>query len=131
MANEVFGREEITLQDGTEVELRPLVISKKKKFLRTWSDHVEVVQKDIAEANRKAQSEDDEDFDFDENAFTERNYDMYIKLCAMCLETIKNDRTDKAFATYLEGVLDDPTIFKVLEFCGGIKVGPGDDDSPN
>ena len=127
MANEAFTREEISLQDGTTIELRPLTIGKKKKFMRVWTDHITAVNAELRRANleaEKAKEEGREDeFVFDETGMTEKQYDTYVKLCAMCLEEIKEDRTEKQFASYLEDSLDDPTIFKVLDVCGGLKLG--------
>lgn len=131
MSNEVFTREEISLQDGTDVELRPLTIGKKKKFMRVWSDHITHVNKTLMEAQAAAEKakedETEPEFTFDENKMTEKQYEVYVKMCIMCLDEIRNDRTDKQFADYLENVLDDPTIFKILNTCGGLNLG----ESPN
>lgn len=126
MATEVYTTEEIRLLDETEVELRPLPIAKLRKFMRMWSEHIQGVTKKIA---------DNEDKELDEREFTEADltdeqFDTFIKMCALGLESqLKAEKTDKQFIAYLEDVLDEQTIYKVLEMTGGLKLnGAG---SPN
>lgn len=120
MATEVYTTEEIRLLDETEVELRPLPIAKLRKFMRMWSEHIQGVTKKIAE---------NEDKDLDEREFTEADltdeqFDTFIKMCALGLEgQLKGDKTDKQFIAYLEDVLDEQTIYKILEMTGGLKLG--------
>lgn len=121
MSNEVFTREEITLQDGSEVELRPLTVGKKRKFMRAWTEHVSSINEEIKQATEKASEEGAESFELDEAGLSDKQYDAYIKLCGMCLDTdLKGEKTTKQFNDYLEDVLDDPTIFKIIKVCGGI-----------
>lgn len=120
MATEVYTTEEIRLLDETEVELRPLPIAKLRKFMRMWSEHIQGVTKKIAE---------NEDKDLDEREFTEADltdeqFTTFIKMCALGLESqLKGDKTDKQFIAYLEDVLDEQTIYKILEMTGGLKLG--------
>jgi hypothetical protein len=120
MSNEAFTREEITLQDGTDVELRPLTVGKKRKFMRSWTEHVAVINDEIKKATEAA-GDEPEAFDIDEANLSDKQYDAYIKLCGMCLEgELKKDKTTKQWTEYLEDTLDDPTIFKIIKVCGGI-----------
>jgi hypothetical protein len=120
LASEVFETEVVRLLDGEEVELRPLAIAKLRKFTRTWSAHIRTMT-EIAEKGR-----DDEGFD--EDKLADMQYDCFIKLSSYGLEDqLKGERTDKQFLAHLEEVLDEHTIYKVLEVTGGLKLG----DNPN
>jgi len=122
MASEVFTTENIRLLDGEEVELRPLPISKLRKFMRLWTEHA------TAMANELNATRDSEDEELDQAAMTDRQFDTYIKLCAIGLESqLKGDQTEKQYITQLEDVLDEQTIYKILEVTGGLKL----NDSPN
>lgn len=126
MATEVYTTEVIRLLDETEVELRPLPIAKLRKFMRMWSTHIQSVSKKIAENEEKEVDERD----FDEADLTDEQFTTFIKMCALGLESqLKEDKTDKQFMSYLEDVLDEKTIYRVLEMTGGLKL--GGDASPN
>lgn len=123
MATEVYTTEVIRLLDETEVELRPLPISKLRKFMRMWSEHIQGVTKKIAENEEKS----DDERDFNEADLTDAQFDVFIKMCALGLESqLKEDKTDKQFISYLEDVLDEQTIYKVLEMTGGLKLNNND-----
>lgn len=122
MATEVYTTEEIRLLDDTEVELRPLPIAKLRKFMRIWSDHIKVVQKTLAQEAGKA----DEEREFDEADLSDAQYDAFIKMCALGLESLKGDMTDRKFAEHLENVLDEKTIYRILDVTGGLKLGDAD-----
>lgn len=115
MATEVYTTAEVSLQDGTEVEVRPLPISKLRKFMRLWSEYVSRIGDALESENPKTQDELSDD-----------QFNTFIKMCALGLDSIKGDRTDKAFASYLEDVLDQPTIYFILEATGGLKLGDVD-----
>lgn len=123
MATEVYTTEEIRLLDEVEVVLRPLSISKLRKFTRLWSDHINSVTK-------KFMANENTPEDFDEADMTEAQFDVFIKMCALGLESqLKGEKTDKQFASYLEDVLDEKTVYKILEVTGGLKL--GDRADPN
>lgn len=117
MATEVFTREDITLQDGTTVELRPLVIGKLRKFMKDWNEHVTTVTKIVTENSEKEEPENVED------QISGLQYDTFIKLCKYGLADLKADKTEKQFTEYLEDTLDEPTIYKIIEITGGLKLG--------
>lgn len=131
MATEVYTTEEIRLLDETEVELRPLPIAKLRKFMRMWSEHISTVQKKLAEqADTADQTKDNPTVEFTEADLTDAQFDVFIKMCALGLSVqLKGDKTDKQFVAYLEDVLDEKTIYRILDRTGGLKLG-GDID-PN
>lgn len=119
MATEVFSTEEIRLLDETEVELRPLPIAKLRKFSRTWSEHMKKVSTMVEETEGE----------FDDADVTDAQFDTFIKLCSFGLaQQLQGDKTEKQFIAYLEDVLDEHTIYKILEVTGGLKFGG---DNPN
>ena len=99
MATTVYDVEQITLQDGSTVNLKPLSIKELRKFMIA-------IQK-----TQDAATEDE-------------TLNVLIDACAVALEkqlpSLVADR-DK-----LEDALDIPTINRILEVCGGIKL-----DDPN
>ena len=94
MATKVYDIEEIELQNGSKITLKPLSIKELRKFMA-------VMQK---AAESKTEDE---------------TLDILIDACAVALEKqlpeLVKDR-DK-----LEDSLDIPTINRILEVCGGIK----------
>lgn len=99
MATTVYDIEEIKLQDGSTVQLKPLSIKQLRKFM--------AVMNKASEASTEDQS-----------------IGVLVDACAIALETqlpeLVKDK-DK-----LEEALDVPTINRILEVCGGIKL-----DDPN
>lgn len=126
MATEVYTTEIVRLLDETEVELRPLPISKLRKFTRMWTDHIRAIQVKLSEQKDKELDEQD----FTEADLTDAQFDVFIKMCALGLESQlkKADQTDKKFLDYLEDVLDEKTIYRILDLTGGLKLG---EDAPN
>lgn len=124
MATEVYTTEEIRFLDGTEVELRPLPISRLRKFMRLWSNHIAEVTKQMTESDKS-----DSEQEFAQADLTDAQYDAFIKMCALGLEgQLKGERTDKQFITYLEDTLDEKTIYKILDVTGGLRF---DNNDPN
>ncbi len=118
MANTVYNKIDIALQDGTDVELYPLPINQLRRFMKVWAT-VENIK-----------SEDADSLDV---------LDIYIDLAGISLENQLNgsedlkdkfvktrgtgDKTlDTKYKDYLESVLDSETIFKILDICGGLKL---------
>lgn len=94
MAKTVYNVEEIELQDGTNVTLRPLNI----KNMRIFMKELEKI-KDI--------ENEDEYMDF------------LIDLAVLCLKKQRPDFADREVA---EDALDLETVFKVIEVMGGTKL---------
>ena len=99
LATKVYDVEEIELQNGAKVKLKPLSIKQLRKFM-------EVVKR----------TQDSTD----ENA----TLSVLIDACAVALETQLPDLVSDR--EKLEDALDVPTINRILEVCGGIKM-----DDPN
>jgi hypothetical protein len=127
MASEVFSTEVVTLLDGTEVELRPLAIAKLRKFMRMWQDHIKVISEKLQADMEKEVGERE----FTEAEMTDAQFDIFIKMCALGLETqLKEGKTDKQFLAHLEEVLDEATIYRILLVTGNLKLGEQEQD-PN
>lgn len=99
MATTVYDVEEIQLQSGDKVKLKPLSITQLRKFM---------------EVIKKTQESQDEDV----------TLSVLIDACAVALEKQLPELV--ADREKLEDALDVPTINRILEVCGGIKM-----DDPN
>lgn len=120
MATEVFTTEVITLLDGTEVVLRPLPISKMRKFSRLWAEHMHSISKAFSE-----QTDDGGEEALVGANLTDEQYTAFIKMCSLGLESqLKEDNmTEKQYLASLEDLLDEKSIQKILEVTGGLKLG--------
>jgi hypothetical protein len=99
LATTVYDVEEITLQGGEKVTLKPLSIKELRKFM--------------AAIQRTATVETEDE-----------TLDVLIDACAVALAKQLPDLV--ADRDLLEDSLDVPTINRILEVCGGIKM-----DDPN
>ena len=99
MATKIYDVEEIQLQNGDKVLLKPLSIKQLRKFMV-------VVQ--------KTQNVTEED----------QTLSVLVEACAIALETQLPELTKNLDA--FEDALDVPTINRIMEVCGGIKM-----DDPN
>ena len=132
MATEVFTTETISLQDGKEVELRPLVIARLRKFTGVWLDWVDFVQTN--EKNRMENEDhenDDEESTYvkhevlEQRQIQDRQYDIYTDLLVICLEKdLKGEKSAKAFRDYIEDNVYEPTTYRILDKCGALKLSP-------
>ena len=95
MATKVYDVEEIELQNGAKVKLKPLSIKELRKFMA---------------AIQKTQSVSSE----------EETLTILIDACAVALEKQQPDLVKDRDA--LEDALDVPTINRILEVCGGINM---------
>lgn len=99
MATTVYDVEEIELQNGAKVKLKPLTIKELRKFMVAIQRTQEVTSED-------------------------ETLDILIDACAVALERQLPELVKDRDA--LEDALDVPTINRILEVCGGIKM-----DDPN
>ena len=99
MASTVYDVEKIKLQNGSEVELKPLTIKELRKFMTVIQKTAEVTTED-------------------------ETLTLLIDACAVALEKQLPELVKDRDA--FEDVLDVPTINRILEICGGIKM-----DDPN
>lgn len=93
MATTVYDVEEVTLQNGQLVKLKPLSISKLRKFMKIMNN------------TQSAQTEDDA-------------LNVLIDACAVALESQLPDLVKSR--EELEDALDLPTINRIIKICGGI-----------
>lgn len=99
MATTVYDVEEIQLQNGATVKLKPLTIKELREFMK-------VIQK-----TQEVTSEDE-------------TLTILIEACGVALKKQLPDLVADNDA--FEDTLDVPTINRILEVCGGIKM-----DDPN
>jgi len=99
LATTVYDVEEIELQNGSKVKLKPLTIKALRKFM--------------AEIQKTAESTSEDE-----------TLTILINACGIAIESQVPELT--ADRDKLEEVLDMPTINRILEVCGGIKL-----DDPN
>jgi len=99
LATTVYDVEEIQLQNGANVKLKPLTIKELRKFM-------------VAIAKTAEATTEDE------------TLSILIEACAVALEKQLPDLVKDIDA--FEDTLDVPTINRILEVCGGIKM-----DDPN
>jgi hypothetical protein len=104
LATTVYTTEEITLQDDTTVILKPLPIKGLRKFMAKMEEFGKV---------------EDED----------QGMNVLLDAASICLmkqrpEFWDADKDEKkgGFSDQAEEVLDMPTVYKVLEVCGGVKL---------
>ena len=99
MATTVYDVEEIQLQNGATVKLKPLTIKELRKFMV------------VIQRTQEVTSEDE-------------TLTILIEACAVALEKQLPELVKDIDA--FEDTLDVPTINRILEVCGGIKM-----DDPN
>ena len=99
LATKIYDVEELQLQNGDKVLLKPLSIKQLRKFMV-------VVQK-----TQDVQEED-------------QTLSVLVEACAIALETQLPELVKDKDA--FEDALDVPTINRIMEVCGGIKM-----DDPN
>jgi hypothetical protein len=88
-----------------------------------WSNHINVLTEKFMENEDKPE-------DINEADMTDAQFDVFIKMCALGLESqLRGEKTEKQFLSYLEDVLDEKTIYKILEVTGGLKLGDRDPNS--
>jgi len=97
MATKVFTVEEIELQDGTVVTVKPLNIKRLRVFM-------EIVQ----------------DFDKLESDGPE-SIDLMMRACKLAIGADPKMREKAEDVDWLEENLDIPTMWKILEIAGGVK----------
>jgi len=100
MATTVYTVEEIVLQDDSKITLKPLNIKALRKFMKTMEGFATAAN-------------DDEGFE------------ILLAASALCVAKARPEFWDadeeKATEAY-EDAVDMPTIYKILEVCGGVKL---------
>lgn len=95
MATTVYTVEEIELQDGKTYGFKPLNIKLLRRFMAKFT------------ALEPVETEDE-------------SIDQMLDLVAICVESVDKDLAGDRDA--LEEALDNPTMFKIIEICAGIKL---------
>jgi len=95
LATTVYTVEEIELQNGDTYSFKPLNIKLLRKFMAKFS------------ALEPVETEDE-------------SIDQMLDLAAICIEQVDPDLA--ADRDKLEEALDNPTIYKIIEVCAGIKL---------
>lgn len=95
MATTVYTVEEIELQDGTTYGFKPLNLKLLRRFMKEFTSLEPVETED-------------------------ESIDQFVSLVSICIESV--DKELAADRDKLEEVLDNPTIFKIIEVCTGIKL---------
>ena len=108
MATTVYTVEEIILQSGREITLRPNSITVQRKFMKAF--------REVIKDNENPEAEDFDIFDQD------KTFDQMVGLAAICLTKIAPDLADAENREELEDEVDEPTVYKIIEVCGGIKL---------
>lgn len=113
MANKVYNTEEITLQDDTDVVLKPLPIGRLRRFMEAWEKIGDL-------------PEGDDGFDVFVNcagiALEENFKGKFDALKATADEREKGEFLAGDYKEYLLDTLDLDTIYKILEVSGGVKL---------
>lgn len=113
MATKVYNQEEISLQDGTDVVLKPLPIGRLRRFMEAWAKFAEV-------------ENDDQGFDVFINCSgiaLEDNYrGKFDSLKATAEQKEAGEYLSPEYKEYLEDTLELESIYKILDVCGGIKL---------
>jgi hypothetical protein len=96
VATQVYTVEEIVLQDGTEVTLKPLNIKNLRRFMKKFK-----------EIDGFKGDDDDAVVDF------------LIEVGQLCLASLYKEYED---TEKYEDAVDMPTVHKIIEICGGVKL---------
>jgi hypothetical protein len=96
LATAVYDTVEVELQNGDKVTLKPLPILLLRSFMKEVGKLDNIKNEDEA-------------------------IDIFVNACSIALSKSLPDLVQDREA--LEGALDVPTIWKILEVCGGIKMG--------
>jgi hypothetical protein len=96
LATQLYDTVEVELQDGRKLVLKPLPIKLLRKFMKVVTKLDTIKNEDQA-------------------------IDILIDACAVALEKTLPELANNREA--LEEALDVPTIWKILDVCGGIKLG--------
>ncbi len=96
MATTVYDIVEIELSNGETISIKPLPIKQLRKFM---------------DAIKEMDAEDTTE----ENAM-----DLFIKAAMICLEVFKPELSQDK--DKFEDVVEVPTMMKILEVCGGLKL---------
>lgn len=104
MATKVFNSEELELQDGSKVTVKPLTIKRLREFMKVINQLNKI--ENIGEA----------DDDVEDEAL-----ELMVNACGIAIAQSNPELA--ADRERLEDALDIPTMWKILEVAGGIQAG--------
>lgn len=93
MAKQIFTTEELELQDGMVITVRPLPIKPLRNFMKEFSK-------------------------YDEEMTEDEGMDHMLEACLIAL--VHSNKDKEITKDHLEGVLDVPTMMRILEVAGGM-----------
>jgi hypothetical protein len=100
MATTVYEPKELTLMDGTTIQVRPLKISLLRNFMKKFEGVAAVA---------------------DDN---EKSMNLLVECVAIAMQQYKPELADVA---KLEDILDLPTVYKIVEAASGSQLSAGSD----
>lgn len=111
MATEIFTKEEVVLLDGTTVVLRPLPLKRLREFQGKWQAFSKFVRDNLDSG------------ELTEEEFSDKQYEVFIELAVIALRFVhKSDLNDEDFKEWVEETVDEQTLYRVFERCGGLKL---------
>lgn len=112
-AHQVFTTEEIELQDGTIITLRPLPIKPLRRVMAEW--------KKMQDEEAMKETEEHPD----------PATDVLVNMGMICLENKKGAEEISIDKDAFEDVVDTNTLFRIIKVCSGIDLEtPLSDDGP-
>lgn len=138
MASSVVNSQEFTLQDaeGTVVTVRPLVISRLRKFARVMERFAKVQEDmlDAASADLEAQNAAEaagEEYEtaFDQNGWEDKALEVLIEAVAWPLQpshtkfkdVLVDGKLTDTGRSMIEDAIDITTLWAILDVAGGVK----------
>lgn len=104
MATKVYTSEELELQDGSKVTVKPLTIKRLRQFMKVINKLNSV--EGLGEADDEVEDE---------------TLELMVEACAIAIAQSNKELAEDR--ERLEDALDIPTMWKILEVAGGIQMG--------
>lgn len=134
MADRVGTTEEIILGEGDEeftVTIRPNLISRQRRFMDQWTKNGQEMADQNKKYEEKKKAAKEAGTEFTEELKID-SWNAYISLCGIALEKQLKNRVESMYTPkrtltpeyreFLEDVLDEDTVFRIIEVCGGINL---------
>lgn len=112
MAKTVYTTEEIELQDGTEVTLKPATIKVLRKFMKMLNE--------MTSLGQPQKDENGKDIEVSDDDLEDRSITMLLAMAGLLLEREIPEKVKQK--GWLEDTLDIQTVYKIIEVCGGVKL---------
>jgi hypothetical protein len=110
MPNKVYDERELTLQDDTDIVVRPLTIGRLRRFMNAWKDFENIAEDDPV-----------------------ASFDIFVNCSGVAIEHEFKEQfpetkgkgkvvLNEAYKAYLEEVLDIETIYVIFDVAAGMKL---------